>query len=103
MNFASGRENKGAFDDIAQLADIAGPVMGLEYMSRVRGQPASWLVHCEPERLKKVFRQQKHVPIPLAQRRQPQLDDIEPMEKVFTELVLAYGLNDVAVGCGNKP
>ncbi len=54
------------------------------------------------ESAQEVAGQQRDVGAPLAQRRRPELHDIEPVEEVFTELPLLDGFDNVAVGCRDQ-
>ena len=97
------REDGGALEDVLQLADVARP--------RVRHQPAE----CrrvdavkppgDPRRelVEEVLRQQRNILGPLAERRELDREDAEPVVQVFAERLLADGLLEVAVGGGDDP
>src|SRR5688500_8650834 len=51
----------------------------------------------------KMLAQQHDVLSALAQRRWTELDDVQAVEQILTELIVADGLNNVAIGSGDEP
>ena len=85
----AGREDDGALEDVLQLADVARP--------RVRHQPAQGgrVDPVKPpgdprrELVEEVLRQERDILRPLAERRELDREDAEPVVQVFAERLLA--------------
>src|SRR5436190_22684973 len=53
--------------------------------------------------LEEIFGELDDIVLPLAQRRQAELDNVQPMEEVLAKLVFRNGTNNVTIGRGDKP
>jgi hypothetical protein len=91
------RENGRACDDVLQLADVARPRLLAQPAHRLRGQRQLRPVVLAPEAADEVLGQQWHVFGPGPQRRQRDLDHVEPVVQVFAEAALGDTPRQVAV------
>ena len=85
------RGDEGALDHVSQLAHVARPGVGLE-RGDVRGRqrpPAALPRSCARAVERKTRREQDHVVAALAQRRQAQREDVQPVVEVLAEAALA--------------
>src|SRR5215471_8485316 len=98
LDFPGSLQDQSSFDRVSQLAHVARPMVAEELLPRSTGNRTDTLVHRGGERLEKMLRQQQDVIAPLAERRKPELNDVEPMEQILAELVSADGLDDIAIG-----
>ena len=71
LDVAVGRENARAFDDVAQLAHVAGPVVGLQQRQGLGGHPAQRPVVPRAEFVEKRLHQQRHIVTSSAQGLRP--------------------------------
>ena len=94
---APGEEDRGALDEIAQLADIAGPAMLGQAGMAGRGQARRLALRAGEE----MRDEQGNVAGPLGQRRQVDREDAEAIEEVFAEAALVDRRIDVAMGGGD--
>ena len=67
------------------------------------GQSFNLLLHHGVEVPQEVLGQHGHVRAALAQGRRAELHDVQAVEQILAELVLADGSNDVAIGRGDEP
>src|SRR6266498_1921828 len=77
---AGGVQGEGAGDDVLQLADVPGPLVGLEDLARLArdgGPLAAAVLRGE------VLGEERHVLEPLAERRDPQGDDVQPVVEIL--------------------
>ncbi len=95
---AAGRHHHRALHDVLQLAHVPRPVVTDQAIERV-GRDAA-LAELAGVLGQEVLDQQRNVAPPLAQRRQVQGDDVEPIVEVLAELPLAHQGLEVAVGGG---
>ncbi len=98
--FSFGQHDR-AVDDIPQLADVAGPGVIQQALpgGDGKGQPRPAVL--PPVMVQERIDQQKNVIAPLAQRRQGQFENAEPVIEVFAELFFAYRLLQILVGGGD--
>src|ERR1700683_3050025 len=59
-------------------------------------------VHRRVKMLEETFRQHHGIVVALAQRGRAKWDDVQAMKQVFSEIVLADGFDDVAIGGGDE-
>ena len=94
-------EDQDALDEIAQFADVAGPVILLERGESVVGHldvgPA---VLCA-ELLQEFFDEERDVFLAVAQRRDKKRNDVETVEEVFAEVAAGDLFFEVFVGGGD--
>ena len=96
-----GVEDEHAFDDVAQLADVAGPVILLEggeggSVISTCGRPYCWPNSCE-----EFAGEQRDVFLAVAQRRNEEGDDVEAVEEVFAEVAAGDLFFEVFIGGGD--
>ncbi|MBA3394951.1 MAG: sigma 54-interacting transcriptional regulator, partial [Deltaproteobacteria bacterium] len=93
-----------ALDHVDELADIAGPRVGLQGGHRLAGQPADLRDVVQTVVLtvvEEVLHEERDVIAPLAQRRQVQAHDAEPVEQVLAEPARLDLVLEVAVRGGD--
>ena len=96
-------QDDGALDDVAQFADVARPMVAQQFVPRRRRRRRGCACSSWPLKWrKKVLGQEDDVVAALAQGRRAKLNDIEAVEQIFAEIVLADGFDDVAVGGGDE-
>ena len=78
----------GALDGVLQLADVAGPVVIHQQPERAFGDLADVLAELVGEALEEMSGEQRDVLAALAQRRDADLDDVQPVEEILAELAL---------------
>ena len=76
--------------------------MGLEARERLRLDPLERLLAVPPVPAQEMVREKRHVPRPLAERRQHDRDHVDAVEEVVAELALPDELRGVAVGRGHE-
>ncbi len=96
-----GVEDEDALDEIAQLADVAGPMILLE-----RGEGVFVHLDAGPPVLgtklgEKLFDEQRDILLAIAQRRDEEGDDVEAIEEVFAEVAAGDLFFKVFVGGGD--
>ena len=96
--FGPGEDN-GSFDAVFEFTNIAGPWVALEQVNRFFRYTFKVFLILGGGILQEVFDQQLDVGHTLAQGRQMNLDDIEPIIEVFAEFSLLDLLIEVGV-CG---
>ncbi len=102
LDLGGGLEDDGAFNDVAEFADVAGPVVVEELLAGGSGQAANVFLHGGVVMGQEGFAEGDDVVAALAEGGRTELDDVEAVEKVFAEVVLADGFDDVAVGGGDE-
>ena len=98
-----GRHDHRALDDVAQLADVAGPGIRLQRGHVVPGDRLDALAERLRELLDEAPDQQRNVLGPLAQRRHADREDVEPVVQVLAERPRRDQLLEIAVGRGDDP
>ena len=91
-------QDRHALDGVAQLADVARPVVALEQRQHVLVDGLGAEVVAGAELAEEVGRQVADVLRPLAQRRHADRHHAEPVEQVLAELALGDALVEPAVG-----
>ena len=79
------REHDGALDDVLELAHVARPVVLHQQVERLGRELEVRLVVLLAVFLEEVLREQRDVVLPLAQRRQVDVDDVQPVVEVLAE------------------
>ena len=97
------REGAGAGDGVFQLADISGPVVRLQGGDRFRGNPDSRHAVFPGDALEEILGQQRDVLQPLAQGRDLDFHDVQPVIKVLPEPPGGDFLSEVLVGGRHDP
>ena len=87
-DFLSGGKDTGAFDQIAELADVAGKVVPDERFDRGIGDPPAARLEVARHRFEERPGKQRDVLGPLSQRRYMKRNDGEPVVEVFAESLL---------------
>src|SRR5438093_2505925 len=95
--FARLRAQHEPVDFVLQLAHVAGPRVALEEAERARVEAAERLPLARADPLEQVQRDQPDVPAALAQRREPDREDTQPVVEVRAEAAFARRLREVAV------
>ena len=89
-----------ARDHVLELAHVARPVVGLQERARL-GRDRRALA--APVLRREVLGEERHVLAPVAQRRDPDRDDVEPVVEVLAELAGLHRRLEVAVRRGDHP
>ena len=97
------REDDGALDDVAQLADVAGPVMRLQRRHRFLRDAQRRDPPLGREAGEEMADQLGNVLAPLAQRRQAHRHDIEAVEEILAEATGGDLVLQVARGRRQNP
>ena len=98
---AAARNDAGAFDDIPQFADVAGPMIILELGDACARESRLGTAQFSDRRFNEMFRQQRDIFHPFAQRRNLDGKHVEPIVKVFAKASRRHGLFEIAIGRGN--
>src|SRR5450830_975909 len=91
-------ENRRAFHGIAQLAHIAGPMIGQQQLGGVRRQT---LGRIAADQAQEMFGQLQYVAEAFAQRRQRNRHDLQTVPEIFSETSLPYSARQITVGGGD--
>ena len=94
-------QDHGALDGVAQLADVAGPRVGEQLIACLARDARRRAADGFADLGEKRVGQLQDVVEPLAQRRQRDLEDAEPVVEVLAELAALHRRVQVAVGGGN--
>src|ERR1043166_1921612 len=95
------RERGGALQRVAQLAHVAGPVVGGEAAARFVGEVERGAVEALAEEREEVLDERGDVFAPPAQGGDVERDDVEAVEEVCAEAPLPHVFGEVAVGGGD--
>ena len=90
-----------ALDRIFQFADVSHPRLLLQLVHGCRRDAGDALVHRQRELSYEVVDQHRNVVAPLAQWRQLNMEDVEPVKKVRPELPFLDQLFQILVGGGD--
>src|SRR6266581_4351099 len=90
LDFPAVFQDQRPLDYIAQLAHVPRPMMGEQFLPSFRRKCPGWLVHCHSELSQEMVGQYNDVFAAFAQWWQPKLNNIQPVKKVFPELVFSY-------------
>ncbi len=96
-----GVEDQDALDDVAQLADVAGPVVLLERGEGGVGDFDVGAAVLLAELGEEFAGEERDVFLAIAQRRDVEGDDVEAVEEVFAEVAAGDLLFEVLVGGGD--
>ena len=94
----AGAEDKAVLDDVFQLADVAGEVVGHEPRQGRRFEPGHGAAAQPVHAVDAPLHQQGDVLAPRAQGRQLQPDHVDPVEQVAAESALGHQRLQVPVG-----
>ena len=94
-------DNHGALDRILQFANVAQPRLLLQVVHRYGRDPSDALVHGQRELADEVVDEHGDVLAAVAQRRQFDAEDVEPVKKVGAELAFLDQFFEVLVGGGD--
>ena len=100
--FAGGEDN-GALDDIAKLADIAGPVVSLKRRHRFLADGRRTDTLFRRVMGEKRVRQRRYIVAPLRERRHLDWNDIQAVEQIFAKPFLRHFLFEITGRRGNNP
>ena len=103
MDHVGGSKDDCPFNGISQLADVARPMVCVEHVPHLAGEWLELLVHLPGKPREEMFRQQGHVPVSIAQRGHPQLDDVQSMVQVLPKIAGLDGVNNVPIGRRENP
>src|SRR6202521_5482659 len=95
--FLRGQDDR-AFDDIFELANVAGPIIIHQKLQRRRGEVAQRLAVFLAVAVEEMRKQRGHIFAAIAQRRQLQVNDVEAVIEIFTEAAFADEGEEVHVG-----
>ena len=102
MNGARGAQHDDALHGVLELADVAGPVILDEDAHGVgRDLDLAAVLGVEPGQ--EMIDEHRDLFAPLPQRRDADLDDVQAVVEVFTELMRPHGRLEVAIGGGDEP
>ncbi len=93
---APGRQPDQLFDDVPELADVAGPPVCLQRPTRLVREAE--IARGDREEM---LQQRVHVVGPLPERRHVEVDDAQPVQQVLAELAGSDELVQVAIGGGD--
>ena len=96
-----GVEDEDALDDVAELADVAGPVVGLELVDGGVGDFDAGAAVLLTELGEELAGEERDVLFAVAQGRDVEGDDVEAVEEVFAEVAAGDLLFEVFVGGGD--
>ena len=91
------------FDHVPELADVPGPVVRQQRLHQVRRQLRHGHSVQTPVMFEEVLHQQRNVLLPLAQGRNRDVNDVEPVIQVLPERPGSNLLQEVTVGRGHEP
>src|SRR5581483_11143821 len=90
-------------DQVLEFADVAGPPVLLEHRQRAVGDPADVLPEPAVVPLEEELGQLGDVLAPLAQRGQPDRDDVDPVVEILAEPPLLHRALEIHVGGRDQP
>src|SRR5262249_22225748 len=90
-------QDRGPLEDIAELAHVARPAVAAKALPRVARDPGWRPAQAAAVLREKRVRQRQYVIAPLAQRRQPNREDVQPIVQVLAKETLRDGLLQIAV------
>lgn len=97
------RHHHGAFDEVVQFANIAGPVVPLQRVHHMRGDTADLFVHARRENADEMTHQGLDVVHAVPQRRQQDREYVETIIEVGAERPLGDPLCQALVGRCDNP
>lgn len=90
-------EDRRALQGIPQLPDVARPVIPKQRVFGVAREPCRRTTEALADVLQKRAAQRENVTRPLAKRRQPDVEHLQPVEEVFPKIAAFHRLLQVAV------
>ena len=90
-------------DHVLELADVAGPLVGLKELLELLRRDAPRPVVPARVAVDEELREVRDLVAPLAQRRHGDLDDLEPVVEILAELAPQHHLLEIAVGRRDHP
>src|SRR5262245_46602709 len=97
----SSRQDQGSLNDVLKLANVSRPMVGGEPAHGFRLDAVDLSIDPHREFLCEELHQQRNVVLAVAERRQLDGEDVEPIKQVFAEFAFADGFAQIAVGGGN--
>src|SRR6266849_4304053 len=94
-------EDNGAFDNVFQLAHIAGPVVVHQELESARRELPQRLGVLEAIALEEMREEHRHILAAVAQWRKLQMNDVEAVEQVLTETAFANEREEIDVRGGD--
>ena len=94
-------QHDGAIDHVAKLADVAGPVVGEQFLAGFVGEFQTRPAVLAAEMIEEEIDQQRNIAATFAQRRDDQLEHAEAVVKIFTEFFLLHVALQILVGGGD--
>src|SRR6185437_4333638 len=91
------RHDRGALQNIEQLAYVAAPRTAFQVFERVRCQRRAGIAAAEKKRPRQTF----DVADALAQRKQPQRHDVQAVVKILAKISAADHFAEIAIGSGD--
>ncbi|MNE39773.1 hypothetical protein D3C80_1337420 [compost metagenome] len=95
--------DQAALDEVLQFPHVARKVIAQQDLQRAHGQAHRGAAVFLAKTLEEGIDQQRYVIATLAQGRQGDGVDVEPVEQVFTECAVRHGLAQVDVGGRDDP
>ena len=96
------RQHDRALDDVLELAHVARPVVLRQQIERLRRQlEVASCLFSSPYFSRKCCDEQRDVVLAIAQRRQLDRDDVQPVEQILAEPPVLHHLPQVDVGRGD--
>ena len=90
--------DEGVLDGVLEFADVTGPVIIQEEVHRFMGEPLNGPINILAGSLDEVGHEEGDVVASLPERRQDDGDDTKSIEEIFSELIVADHIAQVAVG-----
>ena len=103
FNHLAAGQDRGPLDHVAELADVAGPVVAFEQPHGGRRHGLHSAVIARVELVDERLDQERQVVLALAERRQREAEHVEPVVQVLAQPSLADGHHRIDVGGGNHP
>src|SRR5262252_8745813 len=103
LDFAGIFQNEGAFDDVAEFADVPRPMMTRKLLAGGARDAFNFFIQSRRKGIQEMFGEEQDVFAAFAKWWKAKLDDVQPVEKVLSKFVLADGLDDVTVRGGEEP
>ena len=95
--FAAGEEG-GALDDVAELADVARPMLIGKAFSNARGKAAATAT----EFFEETIGEEENIVFAFAKRRHHELDDVEAIKEVFAKTACFDFVFEIAIARGDE-
>jgi hypothetical protein len=96
-------KDEGMFHGVLELPHIAGPGMLDKSFQDIRGYGLNGFLEFSVEPVSKVINQRRDVFTPLPQRRQPDLNHLQPLVEAFSQVAKADFLHEICVRCSDRP